>query len=595
MTNKDIEFRLTLIDGLTAKWNAITTKMVDGVKKMAETFQKYWASITAGWMAVSGAVRTGFEWMEGWAKGEVMMGAFKKTMEVMGRDAEVEFSKIRTASAGLIDEDSLTEMANKWLGMSLPIEKLADVMTLARIKAREMGISAKEAFDTLTTALAAGQVRGLKSMNIAVDSAAAEEAYARTLGKTAAALTEVEKRQAILNAVLDAGKTAVQSVDLSMATMNEKIQQVQATIEEAKDSAGQAFARIALGVASLLGALLAAGIQLARVFIWPIARMEEALSMLGLTTSTRMRDAEAELVSFRSKSMDFMEKTYSAMMASSDAISGSAEAGAIATNNMTNVANASLLAANYALQFATTIEKHVYPKIDEMAVRMQKVVATIPQALSKLGNVSDETLRIVKLTAQNMEVSFGDVYKAVWEMNGGFESAALAGLDAMHSSIVDGIGSAWEDMFGQANSLLEIFIKNFVQRLGDIAVKSAISGLLSLIPGAGFFSGLFGGLFHEGGTVPKAHGGAFINAPSNREFPILVRGGETIRTESQEASVQAGLRSGGQSTTLHVNVYGPIADEYAFKEMVERGMRKLGITDVAQYFKNNRSNLALQA
>ena len=38
--------------------------------------------------------------------------------------------------------------------------------------------------------------------------------------------------------------------------------------------------------------------------------------------------------------------------------------------------------------------------------------------------------------------------------------------------------------------------------------------------------------------LPKAHDGTYIDAPASKEFPILVRGGETVRTESQESSIQ---------------------------------------------------------
>jgi len=172
---------------------------------------------------------------------------------------------------------------------------------------------------------------------------------------------------------------------------------------------------------------------------------------------------------------------------------------------------------------------------------------------------------LVRLTAEDMKVSFGDVFALVWELNGGFQTSVLAGLDAVHSSIVDGIGSAWEEMFGEANSLLEIFIKNFVEQLGSNVVQSAISGLLSLIPGGGFLASIFGGLFHEGGTIPKAHDGAYINASPSREFPILVRGGETIRTEAQEAALQRqgsegllGLRSDIRELTRTVKNNRPV-------------------------------------
>lgn len=594
MTNKEIEFRLSLTDGLTAKWNSITDKMKAGAKDLVRTFQANWAAISAGAFAAFEVVRQGFDMMQEWAKGEVMRGSFNATMKQMGLDAEEQFSKIRTAAAGLIDDDGLAAMANKWLGMGMKIEQLSDVMVIARVKAREMGISAAESFEKLATAIAAGQERGLKALNIAVDTAAANEAYAATLGKTAAQLTDVEKKQATLNAVLDAGKRSLEGVDLSLTTVNEKIQRIQATIEEAKDFAGEAVARIGLSVLSVLSALTAAGIHFARVFIWPIARLEEGLAALGMTTSTRMRDAEAQLVSYRDRAMDMMKETYDAAMASSDEISGAALAGAIATENMTSAANAAIIAANAAAQFAAQQgngARQAWVAIDGIREKTKKFAIEYEQTIT---DTVRQSATLVRLTAKDMQTTFGEVYNAIWEINGGFQSSLLAGLDSIHYGIVDYIGGAWESMFGEANSLLEMFIKSFVEQLTSNVVKSAIGGLLSLFTGGGFLGGIFGGLFHGGGTVMKAHSGAYIDAPPSREIPILVRGGETIRTEAQEREIQraAGARGG---ITINVHVNGPVADSQSFKQILEKGMRETGITDAVQYFRNTRSNLVLQA
>jgi hypothetical protein len=95
-------------------------------------------------------------------------------------------------------------------------------------------------------------------------------------------------------------------------------------------------------------------------------------------------------------------------------------------------------------------------------------------------------------------------------------------------------------------------------------------------------------LFHEGGTVPKAHEGMFINAPPTQEFPILVRGGETIRTEKQEAQLQT---NGGTVVTINFN--SPIPHSDWIKQSVQEGMRLSGLT-IDKYFVNsNKVNIAI--
>lgn len=178
--------------------------------------------------------------------------------------------------------------------------------------------------------------------------------------------------------------------------------------------------------------------------------------------------------------------------------------------------------------------------------------ATTPQKPSVVGELQPvKEIEKVEASVKDLEVSFGEVFSMAWEQQGGLTSAWISGLDAVNMSIVDGVGQAFESMFGEANSLLEIFVQNFLAQLTSQAVTSAIGGLLSFFGGGGVFSFL-GGLFHQGGVVPKAHSGMYINAPSSREVPIIARGGEYIFTEDQMKGLASMGR--GQSITIQMNV-----------------------------------------
>jgi hypothetical protein len=62
--------------------------------------------------------------------------------------------------------------------------------------------------------------------------------------------------------------------------------------------------------------------------------------------------------------------------------------------------------------------------------------------------------------------------------------------------------------------------------------------------------------FHQGtGDDPVAK--KIRNAPASKEFPILVRGGETIRTEAQERDVQRRIEAGADAPPVLVSVSGP--------------------------------------
>jgi len=124
-----------------------------------------------------------------------------------------------------------------------------------------------------------------------------------------------------------------------------------------------------------------------------------------------------------------------------------------------------------------------------------------------------------------------------------------SGVDALSQGLLEGMGGAFESVFGEANSLLEKFVQGVINGMIEVSTralaKKAVGGffsLLSFIPGFGAIGSFLG--FHEGGEVPRAHEGAFVNAPPSKEFPILVRGGETIRTEDQESRLQRVVTAG---------------------------------------------------
>lgn len=88
-----------------------------------------------------------------------------------------------------------------------------------------------------------------------------------------------------------------------------------------------------------------------------------------------------------------------------------------------------------------------------------------------------------------------------------------------------------------------------------------------------------------------AQGGSFT-VPSgfdNDSFPMRVQSGErvTVQTPEQQAI------NGGHS--FHFNFYGAVTSEDGVKDLVQNGMRKLGIIDVGDYFRNTRTKLILSA
>lgn len=119
-------------------------------------------------------------------------------------DATPMLQKLRDMSHGTIDDMNLMLSANKamMLGVTQDTETMARLMEIAMVRGRAMGLSTQQAFNDLVTGLGRASPMILDNLGIVTGGVRTFEEYAQVLGKTADELTEVEKRQALLNKVL---------------------------------------------------------------------------------------------------------------------------------------------------------------------------------------------------------------------------------------------------------------------------------------------------------------------------------------------------------------------------------------------------------
>ena len=195
------------------------------------------ASIGAAYLAVNKA----WDYAEQAAKYEQSRQAFNSMAEGMGADAEKVFERVRKLSGGLIDDNALIESMNKAISLGIPIEKLGDLMLIARAKARDMGITTTQAFNDIATGIGRGSPLILDNLGLVMKVGTANEQMAASLGKTVQELTDKEKKMAIFNATLDAGKEALSRHNLEVLTDKERM-----------DSLGASAANLGIELGKLL-------------------------------------------------------------------------------------------------------------------------------------------------------------------------------------------------------------------------------------------------------------------------------------------------------------------------------------------------------
>ena len=190
-------------------------------------------------------------------------------------------------------------------------------------------------------------------------------------------------------------------------------------------------------------------------------------------------------------------------------------------------------------------ERYFQLEQNRLAMYQQTAFTIFQQVGAALGNSlagQDATARQILRSIANMFITMAE--------------AAMFAATAMANA--KGIATFWASMIADGPGLFA----------GFAALETARAVINS---------------FHQGGTV-----GDFTDQPASKEFPIMVRGGETVRTEGQERDL---INSkGSKGTTVNININGKGLIPRDIQKAVQMGMRQTGLT-VDKYFVNQRSKV----
>lgn len=171
--------------------------------------------------------------------------SFEVLTERTGESADVMLGKLREGVVGTLSDFDLMVLANKTLGSGLV--KTSDDMGVlaagARTLAKATGQTTKEAFDTLTTAMASGRTASLKQVGLFVDSKVALEAYSAVIHKNVADFTDADRAQALAAASLEALRGRMKEIKPDAADFGELIDQAKVRLENFRDQVAVAVAK----------------------------------------------------------------------------------------------------------------------------------------------------------------------------------------------------------------------------------------------------------------------------------------------------------------------------------------------------------------
>lgn len=237
--SRQIEQALGGIDRGTQKAQKSIGGLGASLKGLAGTF-----GVGLGIAGALGLAQGTLELAKTAAEAERTRGAFDRLAQGIGESSDQMLASMRAASDGMISDQRLVQTANQALLLNAANtgEEMAKLLEIARVRAEASGKSFEDAFSRLALGIGKREPEILDELGIVLRLPAAYSAYAAEVGKTAEQLTEVEKTQALYNAVVKQSEGLLQQSGGAVDDNAKKFDRAAAASQNARIALGNLFA-----------------------------------------------------------------------------------------------------------------------------------------------------------------------------------------------------------------------------------------------------------------------------------------------------------------------------------------------------------------
>lgn len=233
MATKNIDIVINAKDNASKAFDSLWDK----IKKNLNTIKIASGAISA-WV-----VALWKKFLDASIENEPLQKSFERLSESAWIASKDMLDAMRKASQWTVADTNLMAQANKayalWIVNSA--EDMATMIEIARLKWQAMGRTMEEALGDITTWLWRWSAQILDNLWIVINAEEVNEKYAQSIWKTVKELTEAEKKQAIVNAVVEQGRRELEEAGEAQLTMQEKIAKLNATRENTKNEIGDAL------------------------------------------------------------------------------------------------------------------------------------------------------------------------------------------------------------------------------------------------------------------------------------------------------------------------------------------------------------------
>jgi hypothetical protein len=237
-------------------------KATSNTEKSARSFEDSWKLTMAG---INQGIEVAKKGIDAFKKviDFTIQGAALERLEIasgqladsMGQDMDEIVFAVREASQGMVSDADIMQSAARalMLGVGQSAEDMAQLMEVAAVRGRAMGVSTTQAFNDIVTGIGRQSRMILDNLGIVLDLEQVYEDYATQLGKTSEELTDAEKKQAMVNAVIEDTAPLLDEVGDALVDNMGKWEQANASWQNATDEMKKSTSGLGAELADVLG------------------------------------------------------------------------------------------------------------------------------------------------------------------------------------------------------------------------------------------------------------------------------------------------------------------------------------------------------
>ena len=244
MARNEIDILLSVEDKATKALDLLEKK----TKSTEKTFKTSALNINASLELVRkgiAGISKAFEFIEKGAKFEQQKQAFERLAKSAGIAADDVIRSMQDMAGGTISAAEAMAGATKAMVLGLAPDKLPKLMEIARVSARAFGTDVGFMFDSLSLGIGRQSRMLLDNLGIIVDSESAYKKYALVNNIVGRELTDAERKQAFLNAALEAGQSQIDKMGVGALTTAEEIGRMKAKSDDLSNTFSVLFAKVA--------------------------------------------------------------------------------------------------------------------------------------------------------------------------------------------------------------------------------------------------------------------------------------------------------------------------------------------------------------